>query len=230
MTFHNIFSSKPLRSLPAPSKIIIDIHEKNSLVPAELSCLEIPFQFQHLEVADYLINNIAIERKTIQDLKSSIVSKRIFTQIKNLKQYSSSLIIIEGHSDALTNNEVLHENAIRGFFLSLALQEKMPLILTESESDTANYLSLLARRKPSSEISLRLSRLPETKEEQLQYILEGFPGIGPATAKKLLAHFKTLKNIFLASEKELKPIIGEKAISLYTILNESYEVLQRDRA
>jgi len=218
MVFHNIFSSKPLKSTTVLSKIIIDIHEKNSLVPAELSRLSIPFEFQHLEVADYLINNIAIERKTIQDLKSSIISRRIFNQIKNLKQSPSPIIIIEGPQESLTNNEILHENAIRGFLLSLALQEKISLIITKNESDTAHYLSLLARKKRSSEIALRTSRLPKTREEQLQFILEGFPGIGPATAKALLNKFHCLRNIFLASEEELKPIMGEKAKEFKSLL------------
>ena len=222
MTFHDIFSKKKESQIPKAQTIIIDIHEKNSLVPAELSHLEIPFEFQHLKVADYVINNIAIERKTIQDLKSSIISKRIFDQIKNLKQYEQNMIIIEGLQEDLTNNEILHENAVRGFLLSLAIQEKIPFILTKNEKDTAGYLSLLARKKQSSEIALRPSRILATKEEQIQFVLEGFPNIGPAAAKKLLIHFKSLKNIFLASEEDLKFILGKKAETFYKILNEVY--------
>ncbi len=216
--FHDIFSSKKETPSSKAQTIIIDIHEKNSLVPAELSRLEIPFRFEHLEVADYIISNIAIERKTIQDLKSSIISKRIFDQIKNLKQYPSSLIMIEGLQEDLTNNEILHENAMRGFLLSLALQEKISLIITKNERDSAHYLSLLARKKPSSDISLRPTRLPETREEQLQFILEGFQGIGPVIAKKLLIKFKSLKNIFNASEQELQDILGKRAKDFRSLL------------
>src|SRR3989338_8973473 len=172
MTFHDIFSSKKEPPASKAQPVIIDIHEKNSLVPAELSRLEIPFEFQHLEVADYVINEIAIERKTIQDLKSSIISKRVFDQIKNLKQYPSSLIMIEGSQEDLTNNIILHENALRGFLLSIALQEKISVILTKNERDSAHYLSLLARKKLSSEIALRPSRIASTREEQLQFILD----------------------------------------------------------
>jgi len=218
MVFHDIFSQKKESQTPKAQTIIIDIHEKNSLVPAELSRLSVPFQFQHLEVADYLINNIAIERKTIQDLKSSVISKRIFDQIKNLRQYSSSLIIIEGLQESLTNNEILHENALRGFLLSLVLQEESSFILTKNESDTAHYLALLARKKHSQNISLRLSRLPETREEQIQFILEGFKGIGPVIARKLIIKFKSLKNVFLASEEELTLIMGEKAKEFKSLL------------
>ncbi len=221
MTFHNIFSNKPSASSPQYQKIIIDIHEKNSLVPAELSHLSIPFEFQHLEVGDYFINNTLIERKTIQDLKSSIISKRIFEQIKNLKQHPSPLLLLEGAQESLTNNTILHENAIRGFLLSL-VKEKIHYILTQNEKDTALYLSILARTKKPSQISLRPSRLPGTKAEQAQFILEGFPGIGPAKAKFLLSRFHSLKNIFNAEDKELQEVLGKKAKDFISILQSKF--------
>ena len=40
-------------------------------------------------------------------------------------------------------------------------------------------------------------------EEQKQFILEGFPGVGPTTAKVLLEKFKTLEKIFRSSKEEL---------------------------
>ena len=130
--------------------------------------------------------------------------------MQNLKQYENNMMIIEGPQIEITNNEILHENALRGFFLSLIKFHKIPFLITESESDTAHYLALLARTKSSSSISLRPSRLPETRDEQLQFILEGFPGIGPTTAKALLSRFHSLKNIFNASEQELEEILGKR--------------------
>ena len=86
--FHNIFSKK---SEKAP-EIIIDIHEKNSLVPSELSKLNIKYKFEPLKVADYIIGETAIERKTIADLKSSIINKRIFSQLEEIKQCPKPLL------------------------------------------------------------------------------------------------------------------------------------------
>ena len=42
------------------------------------------------------------------------------------------------------------------------------------------------------------------------YIIEGFPGIGPTTARKLIEKFKTIKNIINASKEELEEILGKK--------------------
>lgn len=229
MTFHDIFSSKKEPPSPKAHKIIIDLHEKNSLVPAELATLKIPFRFEHLEVGDYLINSFVIERKTINDLKSSIISKRVFSQLQNLKQHPSPLLLIEGLQESLVNNEILHENAMRGFLLSLA-QEKFPCIVTRDSKDTALCLALLARKKPSQEISLRPSRIFASKEEQLQFILEGFPHIGPIKAKALLKQCGSLKNIFNAKEKELREILGaytEEFIQLLTLEKTKYKNQQK---
>ena len=47
----------------------------------------------------------------------------------------------------------------------------------------------------------------------MQVILEGFPGIGPKTSKKLLKEFKTIQNVVNASEEDLKRILGKRAKS-----------------
>lgn len=212
--FHDIFKKKSEREKKPKqqAKILVDSREKNSLVPAILSKLQADYEFKHLEVADYLINNIAIERKTIPDLKSSIINKRIFFQLKGLKQYPKYLLVVEGISNFELYEGIIHENALRGFILSTLLEHEIPVIFTENEEDTAKYLSILAIRqsKPKTPASLR-QKIPLSKEEQKQYILEGFPGIGPQTAKKLLEKFKSIKQIINASEQELKEILGKKA-------------------
>ncbi len=217
MTFHDIFSSKKEPTKPKAQTIIIDIHEKNSFVPAELAKINTPFQFEHLEIGDYLINALAIERKTLNDLQSSLISKRLITQLQNLQQYEQRLLVIEGNIES--SQHILHENALRGLLLSIPLDFQIPCIFTTNEKDTALYLSLLARKKPSQERSLRPSRIASTKEEQIQFILEGFPHIGPATTKALLNKFHTLKNIFNASEHELEEILGKKTQDFLQLLN-----------
>ena len=82
------------------------------------------------------------------------------------------------------------------------------------------FISIILKRKPK-EISLNVAKRNLNKKERLQFILEGFPGIGPKTAKKLLKKFKTLKNIFNAEIDELRGIIGKKA-DVFNLTNEDY--------
>ena len=215
MTFHNIFSVKKTNEKNKETKetIIVDNREKNSLVPSELINLNFNIEFKQLEIGDYIVKGTIIERKTFSDLQSSIINKRIFEQLKNM-QNKDSLLIIEGFS-----NKFIHENAIRGFLLSLATEFKVPFIFTENEKETAIYISILAKKEKNNNISLRQKRISLTKAEQQQFILEGFPGIGITTAKNLIKEFKSLKNIFTAKKEDLEKVIGKKSDNFFNILN-----------
>lgn len=212
MAFYNIFSRTKQKSKAQKEKIkiLIDNREKNSLIPAELANLGIQIEFKYLMVGDYLVNNVAIERKTINDLKSSIINKRIRFQLEELKQYPKCLLIIEGIQEQNIYQGIIHENALRGFILSTLLEAQVPIIFTQNEKDSARYLSVLAKKEPKTENSLR-QKISISEKEQKQFILEGFPGIGPQTARKLLSHFKSIKNIINAKDKELEEILGKKA-------------------
>jgi len=221
--------SKPRRIREEPKqerqKIIIDYREKNSLVASTLVELGFEIEFRELKVADYLVNNVAIERKTVSDFVNSIINKRIIRQLQELQQYDNKLLIIEGideqelYSDN-AENKMIHANAIRGFLLSVTLKHKIPVILTKNYEDTAKYLAVLANKK-EKESSLNVTKKSLNKKERLQFVLEGFPGIGPKTAKKLLEKFKTLKNIANASAEELTEVIGKKA-DIFKLLEEQY--------
>jgi len=215
MPFHNIFSSKP-EKLIYKTPIIIDIHEKNSLVPAYLEKLKANSIFKHLEVADYLIGDIAVERKTFPDFLSSILDKRLVRQLSEIKKYPRCFLVLEGEKLC----PLSMQSPLRGTILSVIIGYKIPILFTQNEEDTANFLLLLAKKfdKPPQEFALRQSRSQMTDEQQKQFILEGFPGIGPATAKKLLEEFKTIRNIINAPAEELKSCLNEKIIKKFKML------------
>ncbi len=210
---------------PEKQRIIVDYREKNSLVASTLVELGFEVEFRELKVADYLVNNVAIERKTVSDFVNSIINKRIIRQLQELQQYENKLLIIEGideqelYSDD-AENRMIHSNAVRGFLLSVTIKHRIPVILTKNYEDTARYLAVLARKK-EKESSLNVTKKSLNKKERLQFILEGFPGIGPKTAKKLLSHFHTIKNIANASIEEISEVIGKRA-DIFKLLEENY--------
>ena len=221
----DIFSEKKVKHKERP-KIIIDYREKNSLVISELISLGIDTEIKELKVADYIVNGVAVERKTVSDFISSMINRRLINQLEEINQYPERLLIIEGidEQELYTDSEEkigVHPNSIRGFLLSILLKYKVPIIFTKNYQDTARFLSVLAKRK-SKEIPLKANKKTLDKKERLQFIIEGFPGIGPKTAKKLLKKFKTIKNIINATEKELKEITGKKATNIQKIIEEKY--------
>lgn len=220
-----IFSRRKTSQKEKP-RIIIDYREKNSLVPSELTGLGLEIEFKDLKVADYLVKGVAIERKTVSDFVSSMINRRLIKQLEELTQYKDRLLIVEGIDEQELYTDSLdwtgmHPNAIRGFLLSILLKYRVPIIFTKNYEDTAKFLSVLSKRKPN-ELPLNVKKKNLDKKEQLQFIIEGFPGIGPKTSKKLLKKFKTVKNIINASEEDLKKVIGKKAENMKRIIDYKY--------
>ncbi len=222
MTFHNIFSKKPAKP-EKELRIIADNREKSSLLVPELLSKNFKIEFKQLPVADYIINNIAIERKTISDLKSSIINKRIFQQLMELKQYKQYLLVIEGLEDPEFNQGIIHENAFRGFLLSVIMENQIPILFTQNAKDTAKYFCILTKEKDKKELSLRPSKIFRSQKQQACYILEGFPNIGPVKTKALLTKFSSLKNIFNAEEEELQPILRKQSKDFKSIIEKEHK-------
>ncbi len=217
MVFLDIFSRKKINF--EKKKIIVDNRENNSFVPSELKKLGFHIEFKQLGVADYLINDVAVERKTISDFKNSIINKRIFRQLLEIKQYPSYFLIVEGMENEDIYSGQIHENAFRGMILSIISEFQVPIIFTKNERDTAKYISVLAFKKNKNYETIRPSKIVLSDFERIQFILEGFPEIGPVTARKLIEKFGSLKNIFNASLEDLYKIIGKKANEFYRIIN-----------
>jgi len=226
MPFYKIFSKKRLKTKKKiKPQIIADIHEKKSMTYAELSSSkQIKLETKSLKIGDYLIGNIIIERKTVQDFISSMLNKRLLTQLKQMSKYNQRLLIIEGidEQELYSKETKLNPNSIRGFILSILINYQIPIIMTQNYLDTSEYLITLAKQqiKLKTESSLH-KRIPKTIQEQKQYILESFPNIGPVKAKKLLKKFKTLKNIFNAKEEELKEILKNQINNFKELIESS---------
>jgi len=186
--------------------IIIDKREKNSMILAELIERKQEIQLQQLAVADYVVGDIAIERKTISDFVSSMLSKRLLRQLEEMKQYPKQLLVIEG-IDAHPMQEFgkINPNAIRGMILSVLLDFKIPIIFTKDCAETAEFLVLLEKKQSRApkEFSMMAKKRSSNIYEQQQFILEAFPGIGPATAKMLLKKFGSVRSVINADESAL---------------------------
>lgn len=221
---HDIFSKKTehIEEKNEKIKMIVDHREKNSLVISNLVKMGVEIEFKQLPVADFLVKDTAIERKTVSDFISSMINRRLINQLEELQQYESKILLIEGleSQELYSKSSNINQNAIRGFLLSIILKYKVPIIFSKNEEDTAEYLVILAK-KQEREMGIRAIKKARNTKEQIQYIIEGFPGIGPKTARKLLEKYKTIKNIINTPIEEIEEIIGKKS-EIFKILAEEY--------
>ena len=122
--FHNIFSSRKKENKEIlKQKVIIDYREKNSLVVSELVKLGFEVEIKELKVADYLVKDVAIERKTVSDFISSMINQRLRSQLEELQQYPNKLLIIEGieEHELYTDDDVKYNE----FAISVGLHESL---------------------------------------------------------------------------------------------------------
>ncbi|HIH51971.1 hypothetical protein J4412_00900 [Candidatus Pacearchaeota archaeon] len=217
---YDIFSKEKVLKKENDLKEVIevDFREKNSLVPSEIIKQGLTIDFKQLKTGDYIVKGVVIERKSVSDFFSSVFDKRLFNQLENLKQYEKNLLIVEGN---LNKDSRMHENALRGLLLSIGLNYKVPIIFTKNEEETSTYISLIAKKEKRG-FSLNQKKKNLSQNEELQFILESFSGVGPIKARSLLEKFKTLKKIFSSSEKDLSYILGNNSKNFLEIIKRKY--------
>lgn len=195
-------------------KIVADYREKGSPVLKELIDKNIILNLEKLSIGDFLLSSkVVIEYKTVSDFVDSIIDGRMLSQLKELKKYEKPLIIIEGTEDIYAMRKI-HPNAIRGMLITITISYGIPLIQTKNHKETAELLLLIAKKEQleeKSDITYHFAK-PLTLKEQQEYFISALPNIGIGGARPLLKHFKTIKNIVNASEKELQEVdlIGPK--------------------
>ncbi|MGV8151032.1 MAG: DEAD/DEAH box helicase [Candidatus Woesearchaeota archaeon] len=213
----NDFSEKRIASVAASQeslKIIADYREKGSNVLKELIDRDVTLQLEKLSIGDFLLSSkVVVEYKTVQDFVDSIIDGRLLSQLKELKKYSKPIIIIEGIDDMYSVRKI-HPNAIRGMLVTITVSYGIPLIQTRTHKETAEILMMIAKKEQTddkSDITHHFAK-PLSLKEQQEYFISALPNIGMGGARPLLEHFKTVKNIINASEKELQDVelIGPK--------------------
>ncbi|MFO7916851.1 MAG: ERCC4 domain-containing protein [Anaerolineae bacterium] len=209
--------------------IQVDQREMASGLPDLLKELGVRTEVQQLEVADYVLSSrVAVERKSAADLASSIIDRRLFTQVEILKAtYEVVIFLLEGPTLYEASN--VHPNAIRGALSYLVVLEDISLLRTENAEDSAAYLATMARHEQEGlgyEVSHHHARRSTSSRLQKRYLVEDLPGIGPEMADALLQEFGTLRTLFNAEEKELRRVYGigpKRAKRIYALLTTRYD-------
>lgn len=215
-------------------RVYVDERERTSGIPNILKAMGLTVIFKILSIADYVISeNIAIERKRIDDFVSSVFDGRLFDQARRLcKAYDKPIFIVEGDLNYV-KRITTKWSSILGALISLALDFNLPIIFTSDTRETAEVIKYIALReqktsktgKKTTIIAVsKKPRLTETHEWQ-EYIVQSLPYIGPKLAKRLLEYFGSVHKIFNASVSELAKVegLGEKrAAEIVRIIKAQY--------
>jgi Fanconi anemia group M protein len=210
--------------------IIADHRERASRTCEWLRAFNAQIIEKQLEVADYIVSEqVGIERKTVEDFLSSIMSQRLFRQLEDLSStFEKPLMIIEGDQHALFSARNMHPNSIHGALSSIAIDYRIPIIWTTAPKTTAAQIYWMGYReqvKKGDSVSTRVCRKTRDTAQLQEFIVSGLPGINTMLSRRLLSHFGSPREVFWASEKELTGVEGvgrKKAKEIHCLLNGKY--------
>ncbi|MDG6218247.1 MAG: DEAD/DEAH box helicase [Candidatus Thermoplasmatota archaeon] len=208
--------------------IVVDHRESRSTVARALTKQSIHIISKQLVVGDYVVSSrIGVERKSVDDFLNSLLNGQLFSQLQRLRDaYPRPVLILEGQG-LFTKRNINHK-AIYGTLISILVDFGIPILSTNDETETADLLSVMAKREQRQEnksIALRGSKSSCSLAEKQRFIVEGFPNISSLLAKRLLSHFGSIHLLVNASEKELQEVNGigkQTAKLIYSVLREDY--------
>jgi ERCC4-type nuclease len=209
-----------------PVPIVMDTNEPDDIFD-RLVELKVDVQRQKIAPGDYIVGPIGIERKSLTDFFSSIVKKRLFEQVRRLRDaYPQPLVLLEG--DLAEISTYKHPQSLLGALVALEVTERVPVLTTADKDQTAILLSVIWKRQDKGAASYGLRHKPKalSLEQQQRFIVEGLPHVGETLARNLLERFGTARAVFSASEAELErvPKIGAvKAAEIVRLLTAAYE-------
>lgn len=191
--------------------ISVDMREQRSGVTRQLERSSIvTVKYADLAVGDYVLSDeVVVERKEATDFVLSIMDRRLFGQVAQMKAtYARPTLIIEG--DVFATRSAINPDALRGALSWLAVIESVGLIFSRDANDTANFLEVMARHAQEGlgYVNPLRSGKPKDLAVLAQFAVEGLPGCGSAVAGKLLEHFGTAERVFSASADDLCLVKG----------------------
>ena len=193
-------------------KITVDHREYRSNVVKNLAVKGIYVEAGQLDVGDYVLSSrIGVERKNVDDFLESLIGGKLFRQIAHLRDaYSRPVLILEGEN-LLTKRNISH-NAIFGSLASISVDFGVPVLTTKNAMETADLMYVIAKREQREDkkaVAVRGEKTMMSLMERQQFLVEGLPNVSAVLAKRLLAHFGSIRDIANATEEEL---IGVKGV------------------
>ncbi|MDG6985457.1 MAG: hypothetical protein JRM73_01760 [Nitrososphaerota archaeon] len=212
-----------------PTRVVADEREKASGVPDELARLNVRVYFSKLPVADYVLNpEIAVERKSIRDLVSSVYDSRLFYQAAKISAaYSKPYLLVEGDSkevESLAKNLKSFYGAIANVTLAYGLR----VLYTANQRETALAIAELlnhARAKPLARMPSEIPPKAKSVPQQQLYLVSSLPGVGRKLAERLLSRYGSPRRVLGLTSGEIAQVQGigwKRAEKIKNVLDTKY--------
>lgn len=177
--------------------------------------------------ADFLILGhgvwVAVQRKTIPDLLGSLEDGRLARETAMLKRTDVPVLIVEGRPEYTGDGHLIHayqsrytKEQIRNLLRSVS-HEGIRVEYTDSAVDTVDAVIEMEKYYSKSvhrSLAVRPKAAAKTDwgtrydRDWAIFLLQGFPGVGPALAAAIFDHFGEVPLAWTCRKKELEQVDG----------------------
>ncbi len=209
--------------------IIISSRLRKNPVARLLADLDTNIRFLSLRRGEFVLSsNIGIWYQTADEFTEALKSRRVYREVLELKrEFINPIIIIEG-GDPLAD-PTLDITVRHAAHIFISAINRIPILTTANEIETAQLLFMLSGQieSPVSADDLSAAYSAETAEgtDNQEMIVRLLPDVGPALARSMLLHFRTLSRLFTATLEELNEIEGvgpKKAKKIFDFMRAGY--------
>ena len=195
----------------------------------------IVYSIHNLPIGDFIFKNsddiiYIIERKSIQDLSSSIIDGRFREQKQRLLdsiQYPEKIIyIIEGQ---YTYDQAISKSTLNSSILNLMFKHKYNVIQTSNDLETYEILIMLYNKIINNEFEMckdknisvnkLIKKSDIINDNILIHMLSVIPGISVNIAKKISEHYKSLPELIIKYNSLSTQSDKEKMLSDIKVTN-----------
>ena len=229
--------------------LIIDSRESSDLseeVEEKAKKMNIPVKKQWIEVGDYVIGNVCFEAKSTHDFLSSIVSKRLWTQLDNMDRcYENNIVIIYGSlQEALTYTkysakynsmprqrkiQLLTNNFYGGIGRIMLDSDTKPLWVKDAYA-AASIICSVAKMQPVDRPPIKPHIFKRQTTDDIRInMLTSIKSVSEKKAKTLLKQYGSLMEIGDCDKRELCSLEGigdTTADRILSVFNSEKEVKQ----
>jgi len=191
----------------------IDVHEHD-----EIKTRFTDFQEIALEVGDVQLGEYLIERKSADDFLSSLTTGRIFQQLAELSNYNAIVCVHDDIHRAMMFRGISY-NAYLALLATIAFKFKVPLLFLKDREEYIAFVRQASKTLAKKSVPpARRVRAHSLRDEALS-VMQGFRGVGPHKAARLLTDFGNLRNLFASLDK----IKGKIGVHLREVANYTFQ-------
>ena len=219
--------------------IIVDNSERGSQVTDYLKGKNVELEFANLRTGSYLITDaVAIDRTTVKEFAQLTSEKVLFRRLLEFKKtYQEPILLVEGNDRS--KSKTTSAGAIRGAVSYICCLNRIPILYTADEAETAEMLYIMANQtqfglgfevsapEPEQPASVAgQAPKPKTPEEIQSYIVQALPDVGSSTASAVMKMYGSLRTLFSATASDLTKVDGigpKKAKKIVSIFDLEYQ-------